>query len=148
MPAMVAAVQRPDGKVVAVQTTLLTAAGTKAAVATPRITTGALGAGAVRLGKAGDLLGLAEGTETALAAMQMGNVPVWACMGASRMHCVVIPDHVRELHLFGDNDDPGRAAVERTAHVHQQHRRVVLRFPPEGCKDWNDLVLRDGRSAA
>jgi hypothetical protein len=136
MPAMIAAVQRPDGRVVAVQSTLLTHTGRKAPASTSRITTGALGAGAVRLAKAADVLGLAEGVETGLAAMQMTNVPVWTCLGAARMHRVELPETVRELHLFGDNDEPGRCAVERTAHV-QHGRRVVLRFPPDGCKDWN-----------
>ena len=148
MPAMIAAVQRPDGKLVAVQSTLLTHKGRKACASTSRITTGALGAGAVRLGKATDVLGLAEGVETALSAMQMANVPVWACLGAGRLHRVELPETVRELHLFGDNDDPGKCAVERTAHV-QHGRRVVLRFPPDGCKDWNDfLAMQAGRTAA
>jgi len=118
MPAMIAAVQRPDGKVVAVQSTLLTSAGRKACVSTSRINTGALGAGAVRLGKATDVLGLAEGVETALSAMQMTNVPMWACLGVSRMHRVELPETVRELHLFGDNDDPGRCAVEGLQALH------------------------------
>jgi hypothetical protein len=148
MPAMVAAVQRPDGKVVAVQSTLLTHTGRKAPASRPRINTGALGAGAARLGEATDVLGLAEGIETALSAMQMTNVPVWACLSAGRMHRVEVPETVRELHLFGDNDDPGKCAVERTAHV-QHGRRVVLRFPPDGCKDWNDfLAMQAGRTAA
>jgi putative DNA primase/helicase len=148
MPMMVAAAQRADGKVVAVQITLLSPAANKAPVATPRVTIGALGLGAVRLGKAGDVLGLAEGVETALAAMQMTGVPTWACLGAGRMHRVVIPDHVWELHLFGDNDDPGRAALERVARA-QRHRRVILRLPPESCKDYNDfLMVRAGKVAA
>jgi putative DNA primase/helicase len=148
MPAMVAAVQRPDGKIVAVQTTLLTLTGKKATVARPRITTGALGAGAVRLAKATDVLGLAEGIETALSAMQLTNVPTWACLGAGRMHRVRVPDTVRELHIFGDDDDAGHAAVERTAHENR-HLRRVIRFPPDGCKDLNDLLrAQAGKTAA
>jgi putative DNA primase/helicase len=147
MPAMVAAVQRPDGKIVAAQTTLLTTAGKKATVSIPRITTGALGAGAVRLAKAGDVLGIAEGIETALSAMQLSGVPTWACLGAGRMHRVVVPDGVRELHVFGDNDDAGRAAVERTAHANQ-HRRCVLRYPARQFKDWNEWLVQRGGVAA
>ena len=64
------------------------------------------------------------------------------------MHRVAVPDFVSELYLFGDNDDPGRAAVERTAHEHR-HRRVILRFPDERFKDWNDaLQARRGARAA
>ena len=147
MPAMIAAVQRPDSKVVAVQTTLLTAAGEKAAITMPRITTGALGGGAVRLAKAGAVLGLAEGIQTALSAMQLTGIPTWTCLGASRMHRVEVPEAVRELHIFADNDEPGRAAAERTAHQHR-HRRVVLRFPPDTFNDWNDWLMAQAESAA
>jgi hypothetical protein len=138
-PAMVAAVQAPSGKIVAIQTTLLTPAGSKAPLPVPRIALGMFGAGAVRFAKPDDVLGLAEGVETALSAQQLTGVPTWACLGASRMHRVAIPDHVRELHLFGDNDDPGRDAVHRTA-CESPQRRVVLRFPPHNFKDWNDFA--------
>jgi hypothetical protein len=36
------------------------------------------------------------------------------------MHRVAIPHHVRELHLFGENDDPARAAVERAAYENRE----------------------------
>ena len=148
LPSMVAAVQAPDRSTIAVQTTLLDPRGDrKAQVRMPRKTTGALGWGAVRLGPADGVLGIAEGVETALAAQQLVGVSVWACLGACRMPRVWVPDHVRELHIFGDNDDPGRAAAEQTAYAHR-HRKVVLRFPPEGCKDWNDMLIRQARSAA
>jgi DNA primase len=55
-----------------------------------------------------------------------------------------IPDTVQELHIFSDNDDAGRLAAERTAHEHR-HRRIVVRFPPEQFKDWDD-VTRDPAS--
>jgi putative DNA primase/helicase len=101
-----------------------------------------LGSGAVRLGAAGELLGVAEGVETGLSAMQISGVPVWCCLMAGRMHRVAIPLTVRELHIFADDDEPGRAAAERTAELHTTAgRRVVLRFPPAGCKDWNDALV-------
>ena len=79
-PALVAAVQRPkDRTIVAVQTTALRPDGErKAPIAVPRITTGALGSGAVRLDPAGEILGLAEGVETGLSAMQISGVPCGA----------------------------------------------------------------------
>jgi hypothetical protein len=138
--ALVAAVQAPDRRIVAVQTTLINARGErKAPVAMPRRTVGALGAGAVRLAAATDALGLAEGTEKALAAMQLFDVPCWASLGAGRMHRVAIPQGVRELHLFLDNDEAGRAAAERTAYANRT-RKVVLHFPPADCKDWDDVT--------
>jgi phage/plasmid primase-like uncharacterized protein len=95
--------------------------------------------GAVRLGPAGDVLGLAEGIETALAAMQLTGVPCWACLGSKRLARVAIPDCVLELHIFADNDEPGRLAAEQTTKAHP-HRRVVVRCPPDGFDDYADLA--------
>jgi putative DNA primase/helicase len=150
---MVAAVQRPDGRPVAVQSTLLTGRGMKAPVAVLKVTTGALGGGAVRFAAAANIMGIAEGCETALSAMAMAELPVWASLGCHRLHRVVLPELVREVHIFGDNDEPGRAAAQRAAAVHlQAGRRVVIRFPPDGVNDFNDLLLehadRDGSVAA
>lgn len=137
LPCLVAAVQAPDRRIIAVQTTALDPRGDrKAQLQIPRRTVGALGWGAVRLAASGDVLGIAEGVEKAAAAMQLFNVPCWASLGAARMHRVVIPDVVRELHIYADNDDPGRAAAERTAHAHR-HRRVEIHFPT-GAKDWDE----------
>jgi putative DNA primase/helicase len=147
--AMVAAVQRPDGKIIAVQQTWLTRDGEKAKVTPPRITTGSLGTGAVRLGAIAPVMGLAEGVETALSAMMLTGMTVWATLGAARMHNVWIPPEVRELYLFTDNDDAGRKAAELTADAHRLVRKVVPRAPPDQFKDYNDyldaIADRDGR---
>jgi putative DNA primase/helicase len=144
MPTMVAAVQRPDGQVVAVQTTILTPKGAQAAVSVPKVTTGALGDGAVRFAAAAEVMGIAEGVETALSAQTMAEIPVWASLGCQRLHRVELPELVREVHIFGDNDAPGRTAAQRAAEVHMAlGRHVVLRFPPDGLKDFNDLLNAD-----
>ncbi|WLB18925.1 toprim domain-containing protein [Bradyrhizobium japonicum] len=145
--AMVAAVQNPEGVVCAIQTLRLSVQGDKIL---PRITAGPLGGGAVRLGLAGRVLGLSEGVETGLSAMQMTGVPVWASLGAGRLHRVEVPSHVEEIDIFVDNDEPGRTAAKRTAEVHiAAGRSVRLRSPPDQCKDWNDFLNliadRDGR---
>ena len=145
---MVAAVQAPDGKIIAIQQTWLTSEGEKTSA--KRLTTGNLGAGAVRLGSVSRVVGLAEGVETALSAMQLTGVTVWASLGASRLHNVELPPEVEEVHVFVDNDGPGRTAAKRTADVHvRQGRKVFLRSPPEQCGDWNDFLNliadRDGR---
>lgn len=139
--AMVATVQRLDGLVVALQRVLLTPAGEKAPVNPCRITMGPLGGGAVRLGAAAEVIGLAEGVETAMSAQIMLGIPVWASLGAARLHRVELPEMVREVHLFTDNDQPGLTAAKRTAEVHQQAgRRVLIRTPPDQFKDYNDFL--------
>ena len=70
----------------------------------------------------------------------MSGVPVWVALGGGRMHEVAVPDFVRELHVFGDGDGPGRDAAHRAAEKHLKAGRTVeLRFPPDGM-DYNDLV--------
>jgi putative DNA primase/helicase len=147
--AMIAAVQAPDGKIIAIQQTRLTREGAKASDQ-PRMTLGSLGAGAVRLGPAGKVLGIAEGVETALSAMQLTDVTVWASLGSARLHRVELPAEVKEVHIFVDNDEPGRLAARRAADVHTSvGRKVYLRSPPDHCGDYNDFLNfhadRDGR---
>lgn len=139
LPVMVAALLSSDRQITACQVTFLNLQKlAKANVATPRRTIGVMGAGAVRLAKANEVLGLAEGIETALSAMQMTGVPTWACLGAARMHRGAIPYGVKELHLFHDNDNAGREAAKRTAEAHSG-LHIVMAAPPIG-KDWNNAL--------
>ncbi|NVN88600.1 MAG: toprim domain-containing protein [Rhodopseudomonas sp.] len=149
-PAMIAAVQRAeDRKIIAVQATMIRDDGTdKISIGIPRMTIGALGTGAVRLAAATDVVGLAEGVETGLSAMQLFQIPVWCALGGTRMHRVAIPESVRDLIVFADNDATGRRYAERTAHEHREAgRRVEIRTPRE-VKDWNDLLCRRTAEAA
>ena len=147
LPKMVAAVQRSDGVIVAVQTTLLTADARKASgQVLPRFTTGPLGDGAVRFGKVTDVMGLAEGVETALSGMEITGIPVWACLGAGRMRRVAVPERVRELHIFRRHDVAGRSAAERMLAAHGHCRRVVQYYPPPQDADWNAALCRERSS--
>jgi putative DNA primase/helicase len=138
LPAMIAAVQAPDGKGLAAQITWIDPHRHERL---ERYNVGELGAGAVRLAAPTEVLGLAEGTETALAAMQIHRVPAWASLGAGRMHKVIVPDTVRQLLLFADNNDTGRNGADSTAERHEREGRHVLRlFPPAGLKDWAEVT--------
>jgi putative DNA primase/helicase len=146
--AIVAGISRPDRKVIAVQRTFLSSDGSKARVDYPRITTGTLGTSAVHLGAAADVLGIAEGVETALAAMELTGVPCWACLGAQRLGKLTLPLSVREVHVFADNDEPGVLhATAAAKHYSLSGRRVYLRRPPDNLKDWNDALLGQRRAA-
>jgi len=93
------------------------------------------------LGAPAKIMGLAEGVETALSAMQMTGMTVWASLGASRLHNVELPPEVEQVHIFADNDEPGRAAARRAGQMHANTgREVLLRSPPDQCGDWNDFL--------
>jgi len=144
---MIAAIQAPDGNVIAIQRTRLNNQAEKI----ERLTSvGGIGAGCVRLGPAAEVMGIAEGVETALAAMQMTRMTVWASLGAARLDKIWLPPIVKEVHIFGDDDEAGRKASDRATLMHANERRTVVpRFPPNGLKDYNDLLNfiadRDGR---
>ncbi len=97
----------------------------------------------------GGRLGLAEGIESALSAMQLFGIPCWATLGNERFGLVTIPESVRELHLFVDNDAGGRLAEERALEAHaREGRRIVTRPPPRHGDDWNDELVRRIRAVA
>ena len=148
-PAMVAGVQCPDGKITAVHRTYLLLSGEgKAPLGSPKMALGPLGTGAVRLAKAEEELGLAEGIETALSAMQLFNVPCWAALG-SRLDKVWIPDIVQRVVIYADNGEPGRQAAHKAIEAFtSQGRKVTLRLPPDGYGDWNDALVALEREQA
>jgi len=138
---MVAAVQRPDRQVIAVQVTFLKPDGTgKAPVAAPRKTIGRLGGGAVRLGPAEPILGIAEGVESGLSAMQIHGFPVWCGLGSTRLQNVQIPLDVRRLITVTDRDKAGFTAAKELRDRHKFIRHLDYKYAPAPAKDWNDVL--------
>jgi putative DNA primase/helicase len=136
--AMVAAFEQPYHGITAIQKTPIKADFSRG----DRMTKGPLGNGAVRLGAAQEIMGVAEGVETALSAMMLTGMSVWASLGGKRLHNVELPAVVREVHIFADNDQPGREAAYRASDVHRElGRSVKIRRPPPEFKDFNDFVV-------
>ncbi|EZP71155.1 Genomic island protein [Novosphingobium resinovorum] len=140
LPAMLAAVTTDIG-IIAIHRTFLDAPNAKlAGFDRPKRALGSLGCGAVRLAPpAAGRLGLAEGIESALSATQMFGVPCWATLGNERFGLVAIPESVRELHLFIDNDRGGELAESRALKAYSAPGRVIQsRAPASAGFDWND----------
>ncbi len=80
-PAMIAAVQAPDGAIRGVHRTYLAKDGAaKAPISPAKMMLGDCMAGAVRFANAGAELAIAEGIETALSFQQMTGVATWAAL--------------------------------------------------------------------
>ena len=89
-------------------------------------------------------MGLAEGTETALAAMTITGMSVWSSLGSERLHLVELPDVVEVVHFFADADDAGQRAADKAAIIHKRLvRRVEIHTPPAPHSDYNDYLLAD-----
>jgi putative DNA primase/helicase len=148
-PAMITMVVGPDGKPATLHRTYLTSDGQKANVEAPRrIMPGAIPKGSsVWLAKPGDVLGIAEGIETALAASSLFGVPCWAALNSTMLASWIPPDGVREVVVFGDNDPKfgGAAAAYTLAHrLAVRGLTASVEIPSAAGDDWNDVLLRDG----
>jgi hypothetical protein len=135
----ISALQAPDGEITAVQTAASCWPGSR------KTTHGYLGNGAVRLTEpTGDELGLAEGVITALSATQLFGVPCWATLGNKRLDAVQLPNGISRVHIFADNDDPGREAARNAVarYCHREFRHVTVHWPDDEFNDWNDVLWR------
>lgn len=148
-PALLGAMQDGAGRVIAVQRTWLKPDGSgKAPIAPAKATLGRMHDAAVRLGRAGSMLGIAEGIETALSAQQIYSVPTWAVLGAGRLAAVTLPEDVRRVVIFADNGEVGlREAAKAAEHYNSRYHVEATVEAPEEAGDWND-ALQSSRSRA
>lgn len=155
-PAMIARVDPSDearaaGERAALHRTYLTPDGFKAEVSSPRKMMGAMPSGsAVRLMPHGEVLGIAEGIETAFAAAELFGCPVWAALTADLLQAWEPPASVQTVMIFGDND----ASLTGQAAAFGLGRRLrakgvgaSVEIPARTGTDWND-VLNDRRVLA
>lgn len=144
-PAMVAKVVTHDDRAVNLHLTLVTEGGQKAPVEKPRrVMPGKLPDGcAIRLSPAAEVMGVAEGIETALSASIMSGVPVWACINKTILAKWEPPKIARRILIFADNDAnfSGQAKAYHLANrLAVQHKLdVEVLIPPEIGEDWNDV---------
>lgn len=137
-PAMIVAVTNSLDQLVAIQRTFLKLDGSgKAGFSAPKRGLGPVGQGAVKLGAAATILGIAEGVETGLSAMELFRVPVWCALG-SNLARIELPNAVRQVVVFGDKGKAGEDAAAKARQIFRsQGRKVNVRFPEIGG-DFND----------
>lgn len=141
-PAMIAVVRDINDTAITLHRTYLKD-GRKAPVKEPKkLCTGIttyLG-GAIRLFPAGETLGVATGIETALACHQRDGIPTWATVCDAGLVAVKIPDTVKTLVIYGDNDKSysGQAAAYALAKRESKSRSVFVAIPDKPGTDWAD----------
>lgn len=130
-----AVVSDKNGSPATIHRTFLDESGRKADVESPkkmmsyptdRIAMG----GAIRLCEPGEVLGVAEGIETALAAMQGLKIPVWATVSAVMMDKFDPPSCVKYLIVFADKDRGTEA--QPLGHGQTSSRKLVERLRAQG----------------
>ncbi len=144
-PVMVAAVEHVENGLVGVSRTFLAIDGScKATLDPPRLFTGPVAGGAVRLAPATETLMVGEGIETCLAAMQATGMPAWAALSTSGLARLVLPAEVRTVIILADHDANGageHAARGAAARWEVEGRRVEVWMSPAVGQDANDLLL-------
>lgn len=148
-PAMIAAV-RERRRIVAIHRTFLDpATATRASdLVDSRMMLGRPGRGAVQLMPPGPVLGLAEGIETALAAMRLHRIPVWAILGTQRAGHILLPDWLERLVLLFDRDAAGWKANQSARLAYRRPGlNIISAWPPHPNNDWANVLETLPRAA-
>ncbi len=142
-PTMLARVVSSAGQGVSLHRTYLQGASKAPVTAPKKLMQGLpLPGAAIRLTAVSEVLGIAEGIETALAAFELFEVPVWSCISAQGIESFEPPAGVREVIVFADNDAnfAGQAAAYRAAHRLKLKGFEVEVVVPEIVGDWLDVL--------
>ena len=154
--AMVARITMPDDSMCGLHRTYLKD-GAKAPVPKPKkVTNGGYEGGAVRLAEArDDTLATSEGIENGLAVMVRRGLPTWPALNAWNLKRVWVPDHVRRLKIYGDNDADGGFDGQLAAYTRAydfvrsgtpDHRRFAdVYIPKKPGSDWKEVLQQRGR---
>lgn len=149
-PAMMAMLTNAEGKGVTIHRTFLQD-GKKAPVDSPRklitLPEGYTMSGAtIRLSDYADVIGVAEGIETALAANILHGIPVWSCVSTAGIESFALPstNRVKRVVVFADNDEnfAGQKAAYVLANklVVRAKVEVSVQVPPVAGSDWADVL--------
>jgi putative DNA primase/helicase len=149
-PCMVALFRDVEGKPQAIHRTYLTSEGYKLAGEgiNPKLMLGSSKGCAIRLSPLSESIGLTEGIENALSVTLMTGVPCWAGGSASGFFNVQLPDRVREVVIFRDNDTAGIRAAEHARTRFEQEGRRTRIIEPQGYKDFNEMLMTKHKEKA
>ena len=95
-------------------------------------------------------LGIAEGIETAMSCYQAFHIPTWAALDCNSMKEFIVPQGVKKLYIFGDND--ANQAGQQAAKILQEKAEfagveVIVSIPSNVGDDWNDVLMADQKQA-
>ena len=148
-PALVAAMRDINGNMVAAHCTYLNPTTGDKLVGEgvkPRLIFGRCRGAAIHLTEATDKLAICEGIEDGLSIMQCKpEWSVWVSGGTSNLRAIQLPKSVKEVMICADNDDAGKkAAKDLATRLIHENKQVRIATPPDGVKDFNDLLRLGG----
>jgi len=161
-PAMLACVQGIDGQAVTLHRTYLKDGCKALGDQSKKLLSAGINGAAVRLDEAAEELAITEGIETALAVRLRTGKPTWAAINCGNLERLWIPERVRRVCLYADNDANAEFAGQASAYLLAQrlvrearkagvHRTVEVFVPRQAGTDWADIWLaslaKDKRAA-
>ena len=155
-PCMLALIRSPEGRPAGIHRTWLKPDGSgKAPVEAPKkvLKVRDLRGGSIRLFPPRDgVLGLAEGTETALSAYLLTGTPTWAALNAGGIERAELPEEITRVVIFADNDRSmtgQRAAAKAALRFRSEGRGIRILIPDEPGRDFNDILqIKNARRLA
>ncbi len=158
-PAMLACIQGAGAQVVTLHRTYLKDGRKPPGIEAKKVLSAGINGAAVRLFEPAEELAIAEGIETALAVHLATGKPVWSALSAGNMEKLWLPESVRRVCVYADNDAgedyAGQAAAfilarrlakedKRRMREPEQPRaplRVDVFIPKAAGADWADVWL-------
>ena len=150
-PAMVACVQDKSAHTVSLHRTYLSNGEKARECAVKKLLCAGIGGAAIRLAPSTEELAVCEGIETALAVMKRSHQPVWAGMSAGNLEKLWIPETVKRLRIYADNDAhaffDGQAAAYSLArrylksHAGRAGKFAEVFVPKSAGADWAEVLL-------
>ncbi len=154
-PAMLASVRSPEG-IVTLHRTYLSGGAKLNAPDAKKVLSGGYAGASVPLGEPTDELAVCEGIETGIAVLLATGKPVWCALGAGNLEPLWVPESVRRISIYGDNDAAGDYTGQASAYALARRllrgatstaRRVDVFIPRLPGTDWAD-VWRQRQEAA
>lgn len=158
-PAMLACVQGADGVAITLHRTYLQDGHKADLPDVKKLLSAGISGAAVRLFAAGDELAVAEGTEKSIAVHLATEKSVWSTLSCGNMEKLWIPDTVKRLCIYADNnangDFDGQASayalarrVKKDARRKERPIQVDVFVPKAAGEDWENVWFRKSLKAA
>ena len=151
-PAMIACVQGPDGHAVTLHRTYLKDGKKALGGQSKKVLSSGINGAVVRLDEPTDELAITEGLETGLAVRLSTGKPLWAALNCGNLEKLWLPDSVKRVCIYADNDADGEFAGQLSAYTLAQRlvkearkqgleRTVKVFVPKHDGTDWADVWL-------
>jgi putative DNA primase/helicase len=147
LQAMVARITSKDGKPIGLHVTYLKNY-KKAVIESPKkimTPTESLEGSAIRLTSVYEIMGIAEGIETALSCTKLFDIPTWSCMDAGKMEKWMPPEGCKKVVIYADNDLSFagiRSAGVLANKLFSKGFSVEIKMPEEKGMDFNDVLMK------